>query len=197
MAGRELRGGMDGSEMNGPEREAIERIRAGDIDGLEYLVRQYYESAIKAAFLISRNHVLAEDIAQAAFLRAYERINQYDPARPFRPWFLRSVVNDALMAVTRHQHSPISADTERYLACLAGPEPDPAVLLAQAETKEAIWGALERLAPGQRAVVVSRYFLGLSDMETARQLAVPPGTVRRRLHTARGHLRQLLPAWVR
>ena len=86
------------------EREAIARLNRGDIAGLETLVRQYQVQAVRTAYLITRDRALAEDIVQAAFLRVYERIGQFDTKRPFGPWFLRSVVNDAIKAATRHEH---------------------------------------------------------------------------------------------
>ena len=80
------------------EQKAIARLKRGDISGLEALVRKYQVQAVRAAYLIIRDRALAEDIVQAAFLRAYERIGQFDAGRPFGPWFLRSVVNDAVKA---------------------------------------------------------------------------------------------------
>lgn len=85
----------------GEERAAIEQLRRGDIDGLAVLVRRYQLRAVRAANLIVRDRPLAEDIVQTAFLRAYARIDQFDPSRPFGPWFLRVVVNDALKAARR------------------------------------------------------------------------------------------------
>ena len=177
--------------------DAIARLQRGDISGLEHLVHRYQATALQAAFLITRDYALAEDIVQAAFLRAYERIGQFDTRRPFGPWFLRSVVNDALMAVTRHRHVSLDAQMAERPQQFASRDPAPDVLLEAAETKEAIWAALEQLSPGQRAAIVLRYYADQSDAEMAAALDCPPGTVRRRLHDARHRLRQLLPAWVR
>lgn len=179
------------------DSDAIERLQRGDISGLEHLVRQYQATALQAAFLTTRDYALAEDIVQAAFVRAYERIGQFDARRPFGPWFLRSVVNDALMAVTRRR--TVSLDAQAEYAPEQFPSLDPGLdtRLEAAETKEAIWTALEQLSPGQRAAIVLRYYGDQSDAEMAAALDCPPGTVRRRLHDARLRLRQLLPAWVR
>ena len=193
IAGGSARDG-NGSAMD--ERQAITRLQHGDIDGLEYLVRRYQALALEAAVLVCRDAALAEDIVQAAFVRAYERSHQVDPARPFGPWFLRGVVNDALKAVTRRRSVPLDP-AALPLSHAASREPGPEELLAAAETQAAVWAAIERLTPTQRAAVVLRYYLDLSDAEVARRLTLPPGTVRRRLHDARRRLRQLLPAWVR
>lgn len=85
------------------ESEAIAQLKRGDINGLETLVYAYQVQAVRTAYLITHDRTLAEDIVQAAFLRAYERIAQFDATRPFGPWFLRSVVYDAIKVVTQRQ----------------------------------------------------------------------------------------------
>src|SRR5262249_52595451 len=144
------------------------------------------------------DRALAEDIVQAAFLRAYERIAQFDPRRPFGPWFLRSVINDAIKAAARHERGlSLDHDDAGAVAELMSPAPDPVALLVAAETQEAIWATLARLTPAQRAAIVMRYYLDWSEAEMSAYLACPPGTVKRRLHDARRSLRRLLPPWLR
>ena len=85
------------------EAEAIAQLKQGDVGGLEALVRGHQVQAVRTAYLITRDRALAEDIVQAAFVRAYQRIEQFDTRRPFGPWFLRSVVNDAIKAASRRE----------------------------------------------------------------------------------------------
>jgi RNA polymerase sigma-70 factor (ECF subfamily) len=178
------------------EGEAIVRLKRGDVGGLEVLVRRYQVQAVRAAYLVTRDRALAEDIVQAAFLRAYERIGQFDTGRPFRPWFLRSVVNDAIKAATRRErHVSLKAGTGIEATSLADPNPSPADLAETAETRQAVWDALGQLSPVQRAAVILRYYLGLSEAEMADEMACPPGTVKWRLHAARERLRRLLRPW--
>jgi len=179
------------------EQEAIARMKRGDIGGLEALVRQHQVQAVRTAYLITRDRALAEDIVQAAFLRAYERISQFDAGRPFGRWFLRSVANDALKATTyRKRAVSLEASAEggnvSLADLLADPNPSPAALVEATETCEAVWSALGKLPPAQRATIVLRYYLGLSEAEMAAELACPPGTVKWRLHAARNRLRTLL-----
>ena len=173
------------------EGAAIDRLRSGDIGGLEILVRLYQDQAFDAAYLITRDRAQAEDVVQAAFLRAFERIHQLRTLRSFQPWFLRSVVNSALSAATGQHHSSLELQAEEA-AEVPSIEPSLEELLEAAETREEILQALEELSPGQRAAVVMRYYLEWSDSEVARRLEIPPGTVRRRLHDARRRLRKLL-----
>lgn len=184
------------------EREAIAWLKQGDIGGLERLVREYQVQAVRTAYLITRDRGLAEDIVQAAFLRAYERIGQFDAGRPFGPWFLRSVANDAVKAVARGRRQ-VSLDAsleegEAPLAdILADPNPGPNEAAEAVDLRQKVWDALGSLPPAQRAATVLRYYAGLSEAEMAEQLDCPPGTVKWRLHAARKRLRRLLrPLWL-
>lgn len=174
------------------ESEAITRLKRGDSSGLESLVMLYQGQALRVAYLTTRDYALAEDVVQASFLRAYERIDQFDSARPFGPWFLRSVINRAISAsrTPPGQSLDSHADDEIEL-----PSPDPGLLemLESAETRSEILLALDKLPPKERAAIVMRYYLEWDDAEVSQRLSVPPGTVRRRLHDARRRLRRLLP----
>lgn len=164
------------------EAKAVARLKQGDIGGLEALVRKYQVQAVRTAFLITRDRALAEDVVQEAFVRAYNRIEQFDTGRPFGPWFLRSVVNDAIKAASRRKRwvsLEASAGAEAVLAdLLADPNPGPASLVEAAATHQAVCEALGRLSPPQRAAIVLRYYLGLNEAEMAATLACPRGTVK-------------------
>jgi RNA polymerase sigma-70 factor (ECF subfamily) len=182
------------------ERWAIARLKRGDIGGLEMLVRAHQQRATGAAYLIVRDWGLAEDLVQSAFIRAYERIDQFDDTRPFGPWFLRIVSNDATKAATRsHRHLPLdppSSDDEgdagNLLDHLADSVPGPVELLEQVESRVEVWEAMERLSPMQREAVVLRYYLELTETQVADRLGVAPGTAKWHLHHARKRLEGLL-----
>ncbi len=174
------------------EREAITRAQEGDIAGLEALVRTHQVRAVRTAYLIVRDRPLAEEIVQQAFVRAYERIGQLEPGRPFAPWFLRSVANDALKAVQRGRRTvslEAAVDGRAGLAdLLADPTPGPEQAVEEAERADEVWSAVQRLPAEQRAAVVLRYYTGLSDVEIAAETATAWPTVRWRLHAARRRL---------
>jgi RNA polymerase sigma-70 factor (ECF subfamily) len=176
---------------------SVARLKAGDIGGLASLVEAYQIQAIRTAYLIVRDRQLAQDITQSAFIRAYERIDQFRSGAPFGPWFLRSVVNDALKAAERaHRTSSLDtgSDGEGVAPAmeLVDKSPGPGALLEAAEDTAALWAMLGRLPAKQRAVIVLRYYVGLSDVEIASYLEAPPATVRWRLFAARNRLRALL-----
>jgi len=178
------------------EDEAIGRLQQGDVAGLDILMQRYQRPALRVAYLICHNSTVAEDVVQTAFVRLYDRIRRFDNTRPFGPWFLRIITNDALMAMRRRH---ISLDTEAAVEVksITGSDLSLFSRIEEAETKAAIWAIIDKLTPAQRAAIVMRYYLELSDSEIAATLAIPPGTVRRRLHDAHQSLRRMLPSWVK
>ena len=182
------------------EATAITRLKAGDLSGLQALVEQYQVEATQAASIITGDQAAAEDIVQAAFLRVIDKIGGFDSSRPFRPWFLRIVVNDSIKAGIRLSKQVSLQDDEQahYEALLQNldlndREPEDAV-----ERKELVaemHEAIARLSPSQRAAIISHYFLGISTSEAARQLGCAPGTLRWHLSTARSRLRTMLASF--
>jgi RNA polymerase sigma-70 factor (ECF subfamily) len=187
--------------MTTSEQEAVRRLQGGDLAGLETLVNLHQLRAVRAAYLIVRDRALAEDVAQEAFLRAYSRIGQFEAGRPFGPWFYRIVVNLAQRAAARRARESSfdgpAADEQTLEDVLADPQPGPEAAAEQAERAAQVWAALGRLAPAERAAVVQRYYLGLSEAEMASAQGAAPGTIKWRLHAARQRLREWLSEWQR
>jgi RNA polymerase sigma-70 factor (ECF subfamily) len=175
------------------ERESVRRLQEGDIEGLSALVGLHQKKALQSAYLVTGDPALAEDIVQAAFVRAYERIHQFNDARPFGPWFTRIVINDAIKAAQRRKREVSLEAGEPSLAeLLSDGNPGPATQMEEADFRFAVRKALGCLAPRQRAAIVMRHFLEMSEDEIAVAMHSPPGTVKSRLHRARERLRALL-----
>jgi RNA polymerase sigma-70 factor (ECF subfamily) len=172
--------------------QAIRRLKSGDIGGLEILVARYQAKAVRVAFLITHDQLQAEDVVQDTFVRLYRKIGQFDLARPFEPYLLRSVANAALN-ITRRVKPRVSLDgdpgqVEQLLSQTASVESEVDYL----QLKQKIIAALAKLEPRQRAAVVQRYYLEMSEKEMAVALDSAPGTVKWLLNSARARLRDLL-----
>lgn len=175
------------------ERIHIARLKAGDLTGLEKLVTEYQVRAVHAAWLIVYDRALAEEIAQSAFIKAAERIGQYDESRPFAPWFFRIVINDALKAARKQKRQLSLDDNLADLgAWLVDPGQSPEQIVAEKELSENIVQALQQLPPEQRAVIVMRYYLALSAADMSVRLDRPVSTIKWCLRTARQRLVSLL-----
>jgi RNA polymerase sigma-70 factor, ECF subfamily len=173
-------------------QKAVQRLKQGDISGLETIVMNYQVQAVRTAFLILQDEAAAQDVVQETFLNIYKHIRQYDENRPFAPYFIKSVVNSALNSVRRNTKS-VSLDgdpteIESLLNNIGSPEGQ----IEDGELSQKILSALAELSPRQRAVIVQRYYLELSEREMSETLQTAPGTVKWLLHTARARLRDLL-----
>lgn len=179
------------------DRIAVSRLKQGDLNGLEPLVNRYQAQAVQAAYLIVYDRALAEDVAQAAFVKAAERIQQFDEERPFAPWFFRIVVNDALKMARRQRRSvsleeQLDEPTAQLAERLADPNQQPDELVEQKETRRIILRAIQSLPPDQRAVVVMRYFLDMSEASMSARMGRPLSTIKWWLRDARKRLRSLM-----
>ena len=174
--------------------QAIQCLRDGDMGGLEALVARYQAKAIHAAFLITHDEHLAQDIAQDVFVNIFHHIHHFDKSRPFEPYLMRSVVNAALNAAQKAaKHISFEnnvEEVENLLSQAASVESE----VEYIQLKQMIVSALSGLKPRQRAVIIQRYYLDMSEKEMALALDAPPGTVKWLLNTARAKLRELLGA---
>ncbi len=178
------------------DETSIARLKQGDLAGLESLIDRYQVQAVHAAVLITRDRSLAEEVVQDAFLHAAEKIDQFDQSRPFKPWFLRSVVNSALKAAHRQGRNPSFDQSDEQASVLArwliDPEPGPERQFETVEERLSVREALEALSPEQRAVVVMRYYLEMSETDMSTRLGRSLDTIKWKLRTARRKLRNLL-----
>jgi RNA polymerase sigma-70 factor (ECF subfamily) len=183
-----------GYKDNVDETQAVQRLKQGDISGLEYLVARHQVKAVRAAYLITRDLGLAKDVVQDCFIRAYRAIRGFDASRPFEPWFLRSVVNAAVKMMQRSARQVEMRDDadESVLAELAARVESVEAQVESIEVQNQIWDALQKLSPRQRAVIIQRYFLEMSEKEMAERSGAAQGTIKWLLNAARKRLRGLL-----
>lgn len=177
-------------ERDDGEVEFIARARRGDERAWEWLVRQHQEPVFRLAYLIlgNGNAAEAEDTAQEALIRAYLKLNQYDDRRPFRPWLLSIVAN-----LARNRRRALG----RYWAAVqrlwhASPEPASDGRYEEREAADTLWQAVRQLRPAEQEIIYLRYFLSLTEAETAEALAIAPGTVKSRSHRALKKLRLVI-----
>jgi RNA polymerase sigma-70 factor (ECF subfamily) len=172
------------------EPDLIERTKRGDADAYEALVHAYQGIAFRTAYVITGSAADAEEAAQDGFVKAYRAIGRFRSGEPFRPWLLRIVANEA-------RNRRRSAGRRALLALRAaeaqgsgGAVPSPEDSAVVGERSAELLAAVNELPEDQRAVVACRYFLDLSEEETAAALGVRAGTVKSRLSRALDRLRE-------
>ena len=183
---------LPGVYMAEPDEELVQRARAGDAQAFGTLVERHQKAV--AGFLLSVFHdpSAAEDAAQEAFVKAYAALSRFRLDAPFRPWILRIVANEARnrrRSAGRRAGLALRAAEDRRPGD-AAPSPESAVLAD--ETRSTLLAAINDLRDEDREIIGARYFLDLSEAETAEALGLPKGTVKSRLSRALGRLREQL-----
>lgn len=165
----------------------IQQARQGDAVAWEMLVRQHQEAAFRLAYLLLGDPADAEEVAQDAFVRAYLALARFDVARPFKPWLLQ---------ITRNLAKNRQRSLSRYwqMAKRWWQEQEPPSESAPVSQDDAtlLWQAVQQLRPAAQEVIYLRYFLEMSEAETAAALNIPAGTVKSRLHRALGQLKAVI-----
>ena len=136
------------------------------------------------AYLLTGSAADAEDAAQAAFVKAWSALPRFRRGAEFRPWLLRIVANEAHNS--RRSANRRESLRVRVAAAEAsgGAVPSPEAAALEEDMRRELLAAVNRLEERDRDVLTCRYFLELSEEETATVLHVRRGTVKSRL--ARG-----------
>ena len=179
----------------------LERLRGGDPDAFEMLVRRYSGRLLATARRFVGTDEEARDVLQEAFLAAFRAIDSFAGAAQLSTWLHRIVVNAALMRLrSRRRRREESIDELMPRFDEEGRWAEPAsrwdtatdTLLERRETRAIVRSAIDRLPPSYRSVLLLRDIEELDTDETARLLGVTPNAVKTRLHRARQALRTLL-----
>ncbi len=168
------------------DREAVRSCLDGDVKSFELLVEKYQGVVYNIALRMVRNPEDAEDISQAAFLKAYEKLGTYRESFRFYSWLYRIAVNEALNFLDRQK---------RYTRLDERIEDPRQALDAASEVRERderIQEALMELKPDHRVVLILKHFEDFSYEEIGAILDITEKRVKSRLFTARQILREVL-----
>ena len=193
-----------GTEEIHPDVLLVNQARQGDVQAFEKLVKQYDRQVFRIAQHITQNREDAEDVVQDAFLKAYEKLDQFQGNSKFYTWLVRIAVNESLMRLRKRRTGrmvSIDEDVETEEGSmprdLAEWRPDPEMLYGQSELAEILRKTIQGLPPGFRVVFVLRDVEGLSTEETAETLGLSVPAVKSRLLRARLQLRERLSRYFR
>ena len=172
------------------DAEAVARARDGDLDAYAALVARYTVRAHRAAFLLGAGEE-ADDVVQESFVKAFRHLARFRVGEPFGPWLLRIVANET-RNLTRSRRRRAALTLRLATAQPGGAAADgPVAEVLAAERRARLVAAVGGLPARERQVLVCRYFLDLSEAETARVLARPLGSVKSSTSRALNRLRRL------
>jgi RNA polymerase sigma factor (sigma-70 family) len=176
------------------EIELVARAKRGELEAYEEIVRRHGSIAFRTALVITGSAADAEEAAQDAFIKAHAALGRFREEAPLRPWLLTIVANEArnrVKSAGRRERLTLRVAEERRLG---GAVPSPEAALLGSEQREELLRAIAELAEADRQAIACRYFLELSEQETAAALGCARGTVKSRLSRALGRLRERMEA---
>lgn len=174
----------------------VDAARAGDVRAFNTLVHRYRPRILALALHLTGSAQDADDIAQDVFLKAFQRIREFEGRSAFFTWIYRIGLNRSLqMLQQRRVRLGVDFDDPRVALAVAVDAHDaPQRALELRETYAHLVYAFDRLSPLLRTTVVLTTLQGLSYPEAATVLNTTEGTVAWRMHEARDQLRKALEA---
>lgn len=175
------------------DAELARKCRQDSAEAWRELVRRVSPLVYRLSLRMLRSQDEAQDACQEVFLRIHRSFDTYDATRPLAPWVGRITYNVCLRRLTRvSRKKSLTTDPVEIAQTADAENPGPDVQAAGKEAHELLEEALLKLSAQDQALVDLRYREGLSDAEVAEATGMPVGTVKTRLHRARGKLRKML-----
>jgi RNA polymerase sigma-70 factor, ECF subfamily len=178
-----------------PDSELVAKALAGSEWAYGELLARYERPVFTLLLRMVRDRSTAEELAQDTFLKAFDKLATYDPARKLSSWLFKIAHNRAIDHLRRREVETVSLDAP------AGDDPDapvrsvadtagetPVAAAERADLSRALARAVARLRPEYREVMALRYQAGLEYGEIAEATGFPLGTVKTYLHRARKEL---------
>jgi RNA polymerase sigma-70 factor (ECF subfamily) len=180
------------------DAELVQQALAGSQAAYNALVCRYATPAVNLATRMVQDPALAEDLAQEAFVRAFERLSTYDQQRRFVNWFFQ-ILHNVTIDYLRHKRPAVVSLDDLEEAGYPGmptsaPGDSPEALAEKAALARAVDAALSQIRPEYREAAVLMYREDLSVQEIADTMSIPVGTVKTYLYRARKELASILAA---
>ena len=176
--------------MTDEEKLWIARARQGDDEAFSQLVEAYQRPVFNVCYRMLGEPAEAEDAAQETFIRAYTRLDSYDPQRKFSSWLLSIASHYCIDLLRRRRMSLVSWDDLPPWRWLPDSDPQPEEVALRHEAQRHAQTLLSKLPPDYRAAVVLRYWHDFSYEEIAETLGSTLSAIKSRLFRARQMMAQ-------
>ena len=188
------------------EADLVARLRAGNSEAFETLVRTYSPALLRTARRFLRSEEDARDALQDAFVSVFKSIGTFASNAQLSTWLHRIVINRSLMKLRSQRRHP-EEDIEKYLPRFLedGHQAEPGAawpegadsMIERKEVRALVRDSIDRLPETYRVVLLLRDLEELSTEEAAEALGVTPNAIKIRLHRARQALRAILDPHLR
>ncbi len=184
--------------------EVVDRVLHGEKDAYEIIMRKYNQRLFRIVRSYLKNEDEIEDVIQEAYIKAYEQMPRFEKRSRFSTWLIRIVINEALARLKHRKRFTSIADDASECTDFIPKIPEqlitrenPVGKLMNAELKDALEKAVDRLPEKYRSVFVMREIEGMSIEETSESLQLTETNVKVRLNRAKGMLRETISSLYR
>lgn len=179
--------------MSDEEQVWLEQARQGDKSAFGRLIEAYQGPVYNLAYRMLGNRGEAEEAAQEAFIRAYTRLDTYDPSRKFSTWMLSITSNYCIDLLRKRRALLLSLDQPLppHPALMSDREENPEEQASDTEREQMVQALLEHLPEDYRQAVVLRYWYDLSYEEIADVMDTTISAIKSRLFRARRQLAEV------
>jgi RNA polymerase sigma-70 factor (ECF subfamily) len=176
--------------LNSEENEWLSQAMEGDKDAFGKIIEAYQGPVYNLAYRMLNNANEAEEAAQEAFIRAYTRLDSYNPERKFSTWLLSITSNYCIDVIRKRRAILLSIDEPLapHPALMSEKSAGPESQLVQHEEQVLVQSLLAELEPDYRQAVVLRYWYDLSYEEIAELMNTTVSAIKSRLFRARRQL---------
>ncbi len=186
------------------EQELVKKARLGDLAAYDLLVQRYQERIYRTLYHMTSNHEDANDLAQEAFIKAFQALKSFKGGSSFYTWVYRIAVNKTLNFLKQRKNrthmslNDLDFNTEHNpdLVALVS-DKTPRREAGLAELQEKLNEAMLTLSETHRLVVTLHDVQGLAHEEIAKIMDCNVGTVRSRLFYARQQLQGRLASYLK
>lgn len=184
---------MGDNKPKDEDQLVIERVLEGDVKSFEVLVKKYQRKIYFLALRMTKNHDVADELAQESFVRAYMSLSTFQVGRSFYTWIYRIAVNQILNYL-KHKSFTVSLDTPSGRTFLESvpKSPDQLNRLVNQEQMVFFQEALDKLPSPQKTIFMLKTYDNFSYEEIAKIMGCSIGTVMSRLFRARAKLKSAL-----
>jgi RNA polymerase sigma-70 factor (ECF subfamily) len=189
-------GGLESNADDPDDSLLVLRTLAGDREAFEILIRRYQRLVFRIVGGFLRDRADVEEVAQEAFLRAFEGLRGFRPGAPFGPWVARIATFASYDRLRRRGRTPevawgdlSSAEQDAIRGLVAGADP-----ADRAAVRDLLDRAMACLPPKDRQVLVLADGMGFSGAQVAQALGCSSLAARIRLHRARRAMRGVIEA---
>ena len=172
--------------------DVLARVRGGDIDSFEIVMRRHNQRVYRTVRAILRDEDETLDVMQEAYVNAFAHLAEFSGRARFSTWLTRIAVHDAFARLRKRKRVESLDDTESEDLLMASPVLGPENRASDGELRVFLEEAVDSLPEAFRTTFVLRSVEQLSVAETAEVLGIPEETVKTRLHRARERLQSSL-----